>query len=194
MAKFTKQAIVSGFLQILRTKSFDKITIKDICELCEINRNTFYYHYSDIYQVLDELFSDQDEPSKNGDSRFGSFYDELIYKYELIMNNKKVVYHVYDSKSRDIVESYLMGSISKIVDKYVRMSDTLDQLSEEDREYINMFYTSAVVGITVGWLREGLPDRGDELIYRISQSYETTIQDMISSCTDINKNPEVSNF
>lgn len=194
MTVVTKKIIMASLMELLEERSLDKITVRDICELSGINRNTFYYHYSDIYQVLDELFSDQDEPSKNGDSRFGSFYDELIYKYELIMNNKKVIYHVYDSKSRDIVESYLMGIISKIVDKYVRMSDTLDQLSEEDREYINMFYTSAVVGITVGWLREGLPDRGDELIYRISQSYETTIQDMISSCTDINKNPEVSNF
>ena len=44
MAKFTKQAIMNCLLELLNTKQLDKITVKDICEICEINRNTFYYY------------------------------------------------------------------------------------------------------------------------------------------------------
>ena len=40
MAKFTKQAIMNCLLELLSTKQLDKITVKDICEICEINRNT----------------------------------------------------------------------------------------------------------------------------------------------------------
>ena len=76
MAKFTKQAIVSGFLQILRTKSFDKITIKDICELCEINRNTFYYYFKDIYDVLDALFAIESQSVIEDVKEGASFYEE----------------------------------------------------------------------------------------------------------------------
>ena len=45
MAKFTKKAIMYEFMSILEVKSLDKITVKDICERCEINRNTFYYYF-----------------------------------------------------------------------------------------------------------------------------------------------------
>ena len=48
MSKFTRQAIMYSMLKLLQEKSIDKITVKDICEMCEINRNTFYYYYSDI--------------------------------------------------------------------------------------------------------------------------------------------------
>ena len=43
MATFTRKAIMQTFLHILKNKPLDRITVKDICEQCEINRNTFYY-------------------------------------------------------------------------------------------------------------------------------------------------------
>ena len=45
MAKFTRKAIMQTFLHILKNKPLDRITVKDICEQCEINRNTFYYYF-----------------------------------------------------------------------------------------------------------------------------------------------------
>ena len=42
MAKFTKRAIMLSLLKLLKQKSVDKVTVKDICDECEINRNTFY--------------------------------------------------------------------------------------------------------------------------------------------------------
>ena len=55
MAKFTKKAIMDCFLNMLKRKNIDRVTVTDICEECGINRNTFYYYFSDIYDVLDSL-------------------------------------------------------------------------------------------------------------------------------------------
>ena len=52
MATFTRKAIMQTFLHILKNKPLDRITVKDICEQCEINRNTFYYYFKDIYLSL----------------------------------------------------------------------------------------------------------------------------------------------
>ena len=59
MATFTRKAIMQTFLHILKNKSLDRITVKDICEQCEINRNTFYYYFKDIYDVLEAIFEDE---------------------------------------------------------------------------------------------------------------------------------------
>ena len=52
MSEFTKIAIMDSLIDLLRKKPFIKITVKDIVTHCGINRNTFYYHFEDIYDLL----------------------------------------------------------------------------------------------------------------------------------------------
>ena len=59
MAKFTKAAIAQSFMKLLNKQTFDKITVKDIVDDCGINRNTFYYNYSDIYALVDEILQNE---------------------------------------------------------------------------------------------------------------------------------------
>lgn len=96
MAKFTQQAIMFSLLKLLQEKSIDKITVKDICEMCEINRNTFYYYYSDIYSVLEALLSTEAEKSIKEEQIKESFYEEYIARYHLVLENKKAVWHLYN--------------------------------------------------------------------------------------------------
>lgn len=51
MLQLTKKAIVNSFIKLLNEKPLDKITVKNIAEDCGINRNTFYYHFSDIREL-----------------------------------------------------------------------------------------------------------------------------------------------
>ncbi len=53
MAQYTQKAILSTFQQMLEEMPFDKITVSALVRRCEISSNTFYYHYSDIYDLLD---------------------------------------------------------------------------------------------------------------------------------------------
>ena len=49
MSKFTKQAIMDGFIELSKQMPIDKITVKKVTDYIGITRNTFYYHYQDIY-------------------------------------------------------------------------------------------------------------------------------------------------
>ena len=51
MSDFTKIAIMHSLIELLEEKEFTKITVKDIVTRCGINRNTFYYHFEDIYKT-----------------------------------------------------------------------------------------------------------------------------------------------
>ncbi len=53
--KYTKMVIREAFLEAMRTKSFQQITVADICALAEISRPTFYFHYEDKFALLDEI-------------------------------------------------------------------------------------------------------------------------------------------
>ena len=55
MSSTTKQAITESFLYLASKKPLEKITVRDIVDDCGINRNTFYYHFQDIFAVLEEI-------------------------------------------------------------------------------------------------------------------------------------------
>ncbi len=56
--RYTRQTIKDIFLEELKTKPYSKITVTEICKKAEINRGTFYLHYYDIDDVLDDIFED----------------------------------------------------------------------------------------------------------------------------------------
>ena len=79
MAKFTKRAIMLSLLKLLKQKSVDKVTVKDICDECEINRNTFYYYFKDIYDVLNNIFMEEIE--KNLREAGSNIYPHILNIY-----------------------------------------------------------------------------------------------------------------
>lgn len=56
--KYTRQVIKDTFLKLLDEKSYPKITVTEICRLAEINRGTFYLHYYDTADVLDDILAE----------------------------------------------------------------------------------------------------------------------------------------
>ena len=66
MSEITKKALVSSLVALCDEKKLNKITINDIVNKCGVNRNTFYYHFADIYDLLDYMFkSEYDDFIKN---------------------------------------------------------------------------------------------------------------------------------
>lgn len=53
--RYTRMVIKNSFVELLKKKPINKITVKEICEMAEINRATFYKHYLDVYDLLDKI-------------------------------------------------------------------------------------------------------------------------------------------
>lgn len=186
MAKFTRQAIMYSLLKLLQEKSIDKITVKDICELCEINRNTFYYYYSDIYQVLEELLKFETEKSLKEDQKYESFYEDFLKKYHLILEYKKAVYNLYNSKNRYLILKYFQDITEDFVEKYVLKEVKGKNLLPEDIKFIIDFYSSSMIGNIFRWMRKGMQEKQEQLIYKLSVSYQATIKVLIAQFEENN--------
>ena len=59
MALRTKNAIRRSFIELLAERPFDKISVRDIAERSEVTRNTFYYYYTDIYALAEDVFESE---------------------------------------------------------------------------------------------------------------------------------------
>ena len=181
MAKFTKQAIMKCLMDMLKTQSVEKITVKDICETCEINRNTFYYYFSDIYDVLDSVFAEETKTLLELEDNL-TFYETYKKAAAIIIEYRKAVIHIYNSKNKQIVVRYL-EKVSNILVRHIVENSVRDcNVTDGDIRYITSFYSYAIVGVTSKWIEEGMPPYNVDLIKRLSDSYDATIENMISIC------------
>ena len=181
MAKFTKQAIMKCLMDMLKTQSVEKITVKDICETCEINRNTFYYYFSDIYDVLDSVFAEETKTLLEFEDNL-TFYETYKKAAAIIIEYRKAVIHIYNSKNKQIVVRYLEKVSNILVRHFVENSVRDCNVTDGDIRYITSFYSYAIVGVTSKWIEEGMPPYNVDLIKRLSDSYDATIENMISIC------------
>lgn len=185
MAKQTQKFIMSTFMQLLEGESLDKITVRDIVEECEINRNTFYYHYSDIYDLIDDVFRVETEKFMSEDvdenTTFGEEYERAAC---FVLKYKKAILHIYDSKKRDVLQNYLETLAFSFISRFVKKEADGYGLPDEDIDYITGFYTHAIVGNTLGWIKRKLPSGQEKFIARTAGTFNATVKDMIRQCLE----------
>ena len=56
--RYTRMALEDSLIELMTKKPISKITIKELCENADINRTTFYSHYSDQYDLLRQIEDD----------------------------------------------------------------------------------------------------------------------------------------
>lgn len=175
MLQLTKKAIVNSFIKLLNEKPLDKITVKNIAEDCGINRNTFYYHFSDIRELtvytIDSQIHSVSELDFNGDS----WVDSFVEAAKFVIDNKKAVYNIYNSLNRETVENYLNTVAFKVTDNFVSAKAVGIDADKSDIELINDFYMSALVGIICKWLENGMDKDPDIVIRRLGRLVEGAV-------------------
>ena len=156
MASDTKKLIYYSFIDLLSAKPFDKITVRDIVEACDINRNTFYYYYSDIYDLLEEIFTkkinEMLEAHRGGSPWATAFMKIACEAYE----NKKMIHNICSSRSYDYLENYMYRACNEIMVDVVRGLAEGMKVPDEDIEFIASFYEFGFVGIISEWFKTGM--------------------------------------
>ena len=77
MSKYTKTRIMDAFLYLLNEKSMDRLTVKDVIETAEVNRNTFYYHFEDIYDLLHQVLKRKLDDFSNDTEKYVLRFDGI---------------------------------------------------------------------------------------------------------------------
>lgn len=152
----TKNAIMDVFWQLLEEKPYSKITVKDIVDRCQINRNTFYYHYHDIPELLEyAIKTDTDQVIKTY-SRFGSLMDCITPLVNHCIDHQKALFHIYRSIQREVFLNELDRICLYVVTQYVDAVTSELPLRLSDKTLLIRFYKCTLVGIILDWMNEGM--------------------------------------
>ena len=179
MASFTRKAIMAAFVTLLNEKPLDKITIKDIVEECGINRNTFYYHFQDIPDLIEAISKEECDLIIEKYARVSSYDECLNIAVEFILKNRRATLHIYNSSNRDIYERYLMQLCQYIVETYLDTAFSDRRISDADRSVIVLSYKCHCFGLFVDWLNNGLNADIQPVLNRLCALRHGMIEEMI---------------
>ncbi|MCR5823890.1 MAG: TetR/AcrR family transcriptional regulator [Lachnospiraceae bacterium] len=158
MAAFTKKAIISTFVELLNEQPFDKITVKEIVERCEINRNTFYYHYKDIYELLTDVLQSDLKRAVENSENYDTWEKGIVDALSFAIRNKRAVYHIYNSANREILKDYFRDIIKDITAKFIRREAGTDNIPADDLAFLSRLLDEAVMGMFETWMEEGMTE------------------------------------
>lgn len=168
MAQTTKKALAASLKKLLSQKPMDKITVVDIVEDCEVNRQTFYYHFKDIYDLVEWIYTNEAAKVIGDKKTYDTWQQGYMQIFEYVLENKSFVINTYHSINREHLENFLYNEtynllIGVIEEKAIGLS-----IREDDKAFIAHFYKYAFVGLVLEWIGKGMKDNPSAIVDRVS--------------------------
>lgn len=185
MAGFTKKAIRDAFVRLLNDRPMSQITVKDIVDECGVNRNTFYYYFEDIPQLMESVVNENAERIIREHPTIDSLDDCINAALEFALTNRKAVLHIYNSVDRDIYEQYQWRVCSYVVAAYVDGVLGDRKLAAEDRITIVDYLKCVSFGVILGWLETGMNPAALERFRRIFELKRGDLERLIDRCNKV---------
>lgn len=169
MAQMTKLALAESLKQLMAERTLDKITVKEVVARCGVNRQTFYYHFRDIYHLLDWMFVNEGQEflqkypdihtSDDGQTAIRSL---CIY----LQDNREVMLNIYNSLGRELLDKYLCREIASLLGRTLKVRAQRFGVPDADLEFLIDFYKHAFVGSALDWFQQGMPGKTEEITAR----------------------------
>ena len=139
MPNLTKQALEESLKKLLLVKPLDKITINDLTNDCGISRMAFYYHFKDIYDLVEWACIEDATRALQGKKTYADWQEGLLQIFEAVQENKPFILNVYRSVSREQIENYLFQVTYDLIKGVVEEQAEGMSLPEEDLEFIALW-------------------------------------------------------
>ena len=157
---------------MLAEMPFDKITVATLVKRAGISPNTFYYHYQDIYALLDVWFQ------KNAEAFIPA---EKPIEWKSVTKNvlrrckehSKTIYHVFDGLSRDRLERYIFSLTDDAFSRVVHQAAEERDISEENLRSIASFCRYAFIGFVMQFFWNGMENDIDESVDRLGTLFDS---------------------
>ena len=167
-SNITKRALASALKELLEELPFDKINVAHICERCDMNRKSFYYHFRDKYDLVNWIFDTEFLPlalrGSSRDDRENFIMSVCGYFYE----NRRFYRKALQIKGQNSFSDHFREFGRPLLrDRFVYLCG-----EDVDDDFILNFYTDAVMCAIERWLldKECIPP--EQLVYKLRHTVE----------------------
>jgi probable dihydroxyacetone kinase regulator len=183
MSLLTEKALAASLKKLLEKKTLDKITVKDITDDCGVNRQTFYYHFHDVYDLVEWIFT-QEAKKYISDGITEKNWQEVIADIMSgLLEEKAFIMNAYYSLNRRQLEQFMQSLARPAINDLVMQVAESRTIAQEDIDFVVDIFTFGLVGILTEWVAGGMnpeiKEKLDKFFFVIDGTLEITLDKFV---------------
>ncbi|MNW51801.1 HTH-type dhaKLM operon transcriptional activator DhaS [compost metagenome] len=165
----TKRALAASLKNRMNHIPLNKITVKHLVDDCGLNRQTFYYHFRDIYELLGWIYQTEAVDAIAGEHGYHTWSSGFLKIFKYIEENRLFCLNTLNSLARSHLDSYLYNVTNHLVMEVVEEVSVGMQVDEADQRFLANFYALAFVGLIVRWMQDGMKERPENIVDKLGE-------------------------
>ncbi|MCM1150029.1 MAG: TetR/AcrR family transcriptional regulator [Butyricicoccus sp.] len=184
MSNATKRILAMSLKKLLQTRALESITIQDLVDDAEVSRKTFYYHFRDVYDLLEWILIDDGRRLVEGNVAVGAWQKALRNIFAYFHENSAMIGNVYKSLRKDeyLLEVHVSRLLRPLLERVFDEQPGAGRVSAEDRQFILNLYSFGLVEFFLRWVGSGMKPEGNELANRIERIFTGSMENLIQKC------------
>jgi probable dihydroxyacetone kinase regulator len=184
----TKLMIANSLRKLMQKKPLDKIKIREIVDDCGVNRQTFYYHFQDIYALVEWIYERDAtimiEANKNTDDWMQIVKE--IFRY--IEEHRSEIMCVLNSKAYMYFSNFVYKDLNACMKSVIDVIAVGLDVDDYYKSFISSFYTLALSGVVDNWIRNNNSTRmsSSEFVHMIDVTITGNIRSALERCSEEN--------
>ena len=166
-SQITKQALAQALKKLMSARPLNKISVGDIAAASGLNRQTFYYHFKDKYELVNWIYYTETLPYMGSFSDRAHWTDGLKALCHYLQDNRRFYINALDLPGQNSFQEYLTQFAHALVRSLAEDLMGQRRIPEEELEFTADFYAFAFVGLIIKWARMGMKQEPDGYIDRI---------------------------
>ena len=151
-SEITKRVLVASLKKLMAEKPLHKITVQEIAAKCGMHRQTFYYHFEDVHDLVRWMYEEEAFELLMNNEEIFRWQDKILQLFSYISANREMCRCTLNSLSRETLKDFFKADLERIVRDVVLTYGRDLPSSEGYVEYLTHFYTVAFAGIVESWI------------------------------------------
>ena len=180
MSQVTKRALEQSLKNLLLKKPLTKITVGDITEDCGINRMTFYYHFKDIYDLVEWSCLEDAKRALEEKKTYDTWQQGFLQIFKAVQENKPFILNVYRCVHREQVEKYLQPLVDQLLLNVINEEAAGITARDEDKQFIAQVYSYMFIGLMLDWIKDDMREDPQQIVEKLSKLIKGSVSVALS--------------
>ena len=190
MTNDTKYALEASLKKFLLKKPIDKITIRDLTDDCGISRMAFYYHFKDIYDLVEWSCFEDASRALAGKKTYDTWQEGLQQIFEAVLENKPFILNVYRALSREQIENYLFRLVYDLIMGVVEEKAEGLRVTQQQKQFVAEFYKYSFVCVMLDWIRDDMKQDPEVLVKKLAAVLQNAFAEALDRLSVSSAKPE----
>ncbi len=169
----TEERLADALKKLMSTVALDDISVMKLSKMCGINRQSFYYHFRNTYDLLTWVFLNEKIPNLDEEQDYSQ---ALVHVFDYVEDNYNLIQNTAQSAGKDLLMEFFFNTFYNIELKHIDALDHDHAIEVEERKFLASFFGSGYANIIMMWLRNPIDEDSSVVIDRAQKYFSHLLE------------------